>query len=120
MGKALDVFPEALDQRDQIVQLERRGDTWTFSSARYGEPFVTQTLTGLDLGEASSGLVGRAHMVYDLWGDAVNLAFRLQAERVESDLHALFAMARVEDEHGKLYAHATTTCLVFDLPRTVA
>ena len=34
-----------------VVQLERRGDTWIFSSARYGEPFVTQTLTGLDLGE---------------------------------------------------------------------
>jgi uncharacterized protein (TIGR00369 family) len=27
------------------------------------------------------------------------------------------AEARVEDEHGKLYAHATTTCLVFDLPQ---
>lgn len=30
------------------------------------------------------------------------------------------ADARIEDAHGKLYAHATTTCLVFDLPRTVA
>lgn len=28
------------------------------------------------------------------------------------------ADARIEDAHGKLYAHATTTCLVFDLPRT--
>lgn len=27
------------------------------------------------------------------------------------------AEARVEDEHGKLYAHATTICLVFDLPQ---
>ena len=27
------------------------------------------------------------------------------------------AEARVEDEHGKLYAHATTTCLVFDLSK---
>ena len=26
------------------------------------------------------------------------------------------AEARVEDESGKLYAHATTTCLVFDVP----
>jgi Tol biopolymer transport system component len=39
-----------------VVQLERRGDTWTFSSARYGETFVSQTLTGLDLGEEA--LVG--------------------------------------------------------------
>jgi Tol biopolymer transport system component len=34
-----------------VVQLERRGDTWTFSSARYGETFVSETLTDLDLGE---------------------------------------------------------------------
>ncbi len=26
------------------------------------------------------------------------------------------AEARVEDEKGKLYAHATTICLVFDVP----
>ena len=27
------------------------------------------------------------------------------------------AQARVEDEQGKLYAHATTTCFIFDLPK---
>src|SRR6187551_2004218 len=34
-----------------VVQLERRGNTYIFSSARYGETFVSQTLTDLDLGE---------------------------------------------------------------------
>ena len=34
-----------------VVQLERRGNTWIFSSARYGEPFVSQTLADFDLGE---------------------------------------------------------------------
>lgn len=28
------------------------------------------------------------------------------------------AEARIEDEKGKLYAHATTTCFVFDVPTT--
>jgi uncharacterized protein (TIGR00369 family) len=27
------------------------------------------------------------------------------------------AEARIEDEKGKLYAHATTTCFVFDVPK---
>lgn len=27
------------------------------------------------------------------------------------------AEARIEDERGKLYAHATTTCFVFDVPK---
>lgn len=33
---------------------------------------------GVDVGDASSGLVGKTHMAYDLWGDAVNLAFQVQ------------------------------------------
>lgn len=34
-----------------VVQLERRGNTYIFSSARFGETFVTGTLADLDLGE---------------------------------------------------------------------
>jgi len=34
-----------------VVQLERRGNTYIFSSARFGETFVSQTLADLDLGE---------------------------------------------------------------------
>lgn len=33
---------------------------------------------GIDAGSVTSGLVGRASMLYDLWGDAVNLASRVQ------------------------------------------
>ena len=34
-----------------VLQFERRGNSYTFSAARYGEPFVSRTLTNLDLGE---------------------------------------------------------------------
>ncbi len=34
-----------------VVQLERRGNTYIFSSARYGETFTTGTLEHLDLGD---------------------------------------------------------------------
>lgn len=33
---------------------------------------------GVDTGTVKSGLVGRANLAYDLWGDAVNLAHRVQ------------------------------------------
>lgn len=33
---------------------------------------------GIDRGTVTSGLVGRTAVIYDLWGDAVSLAFRLQ------------------------------------------
>ena len=33
---------------------------------------------GVDAGRVTSGLVGRSSVLYDMWGDAVNLAFRVQ------------------------------------------
>jgi class 3 adenylate cyclase len=33
---------------------------------------------GLDTGTVTSGLVGQTHVAYDLWGDAVSLAFQIQ------------------------------------------
>lgn len=41
---------------------------------------------------------------------------RAVATVVHSGRQMATAQARVEDAHGKLYAHATTTCFVFDVP----
>lgn len=41
---------------------------------------------GLDTGTVTSGLVGQTHIAYDLWGDAVNLAFQLQGSNRESGI----------------------------------
>ncbi|MEO8262890.1 MAG: adenylate/guanylate cyclase domain-containing protein, partial [Pseudolysinimonas sp.] len=50
---------------------------------------------GLDTGTVTSGLVGRSHVVYDLWGDAVSLAFRLQGGANEA---GIFLTQRVVDK----------------------
>jgi hypothetical protein len=34
-----------------VIQLERKGDTYTMSAARFGDSFVTQQVTDLALGE---------------------------------------------------------------------
>ena len=45
-----------------VLQFERRGNNYTFSAAPYGEPFVSRTLTNLDLGdEVYAGLFLCAH-----------------------------------------------------------
>ncbi len=49
---------------------------------------------GLDSGKVTSGLIGRARVVYDMWGDAVNLAFRVQGDSVEP---GIFVTQRVAD-----------------------
>ena len=49
---------------------------------------------GIDTGSVTSGLIGRSSVVYDMWGDAVNLAFRLQSRPGES---GIFVTERVRD-----------------------
>lgn len=49
---------------------------------------------GLDSGKVTSGLIGRARVVYDMWGDAVNLAFRVQGD---SDEPGIYVTQRVAD-----------------------
>ncbi|KAA9107813.1 adenylate/guanylate cyclase domain-containing protein [Microbacterium rhizomatis] len=42
---------------------------------------------GLDSGKVTSGLIGRARVVYDMWGDAVSLAFRVQGDSSEPGIY---------------------------------
>lgn len=42
---------EAAVKGADVVQLERRGDTYIFSAARFGEPFETRQVMGLKLGD---------------------------------------------------------------------
>jgi hypothetical protein len=45
-----------------VLQFERKGSTYVFSAARYGEPFVSKELTNFDLGEeVYAGLFVCAH-----------------------------------------------------------
>jgi TolB protein len=45
-----------------VLQFERRGNTYIFSAARYGEPFVSRELTNLDIGtEVYAGLFVCSH-----------------------------------------------------------
>lgn len=38
-------------QGGDVIQFERRGNTYIFSAARYGDTFVSETLTDIDLGD---------------------------------------------------------------------
>ncbi|TDN90561.1 adenylate/guanylate cyclase domain-containing protein [Microbacterium sp. BK668] len=42
---------------------------------------------GLDSGQVTSGLIGRARIVYDMWGDAVSLAYRVQGDYDEAGIY---------------------------------
>lgn len=69
---------------------------------------------GVDAGTVTSGLVGRSRVIYDMWGDAVNLAYRVQAgsgkpgvfvsqqvyTRLVDSTYAFVEAGEVETEHG--------------------
>jgi hypothetical protein len=60
-GSETKQFPMAITHPD-VIQLERRGNLYTLSVARYGEPFVRSELADLDLGdEVNVGLFLCAH-----------------------------------------------------------
>jgi class 3 adenylate cyclase len=42
---------------------------------------------GIDTGEVTSGLVGRAGLVYDLWGGAVHLASKMRRGIAEPGIY---------------------------------
>lgn len=83
------------------VDNARRAVAFALDMARIVERFGAQqgadlhVRVGIDTGTVTSGLVGRSSMVYDLWGDAVSLAFRLQGGATES---GVFLTQRVVDK----------------------
>lgn len=52
---------------------------------------------GIDTGGVTSGLVGKSSLIYDMWGDAVSLAFRVQGI---APTPGVFATQRVVDKLG--------------------
>ena len=66
---------------DFAVELQR---ILTRIGAKYGTPLALRA--GIDTGAVTSGLIGQKQVSYDLWGDAVNLAFRVQATESESGI----------------------------------
>jgi class 3 adenylate cyclase len=83
------------------VDNARRAVAFSLDIARIVERFGAQqgadihVRVGMDTGTVTSGLIGRTAMVYDLWGDAVSLAFRLQGGATES---GVFLTQRVVDK----------------------
>ena len=83
------------------VDNARRAVQFAMEMAKVVDRFGAQQGTtlsirvGIDTGTVTSGLVGRSSMVYDLWGDAVSLAFRLQGGATEN---GIFLTQRVVDK----------------------
>lgn len=64
----------ALDMRDYISQLP----------PRYGKRLVFRV--GINSGAVVGGVIGRRKFVYDVWGDAVNIASRMESQGAPGEI----------------------------------
>ncbi|MGC5833718.1 PaaI family thioesterase [Ralstonia pseudosolanacearum] len=88
----------------------------------HGGWFATLLDSALGCAVQTTLPVGRSYTTAELSINMVRPAsnrtgpLRAVATVVHVGRQMITAEARVEDEKGKLYAHATTTCFVFDMP----
>ncbi|MDT7792953.1 MAG: hypothetical protein QOD59_2389 [Mycobacterium sp.] len=66
---------------------------------------------GIDAGRVSSGLVGRSSIVYDMWGAAVNLAYRVQSG---SPQDGIYVTQRVYETIGDMAAFTQAGSITID------
>ncbi|UAJ80118.1 HAMP domain-containing protein [Leifsonia sp. ZF2019] len=96
------------------VDSARRTVEFAMEMTRIVDHFNTQHHTelglraGIDTGTVTSGLVGRTSVVYDMWGDAVNLAHRVQGS---ADAPGIYVTERVV-EALPAYVSFTETAVV--------
>lgn len=67
-------------------------------SAQWGARLMLRA--GIDSGSVTTGLVGRNSVIYDMWGDAVNLAYGLQDAQPEP---SIILSQRVVDRLGDMF-----------------
>lgn len=63
----------------------RMGDAAARAGHRYGQ--VLQLRIGIDTGPVVAGVIGRRKFSYDLWGDAVNTASRMESHGMPGRVH---------------------------------
>lgn len=88
-----------VDSARRVVEFAVEANNLVRRIARQQETTLSLR-AGIDSGSVTSGIVGRNSVVYDMWGDAVNLAHRLQGA---GDKPGIFLSDRVVEGLGGMF-----------------
>ena len=87
MDPVAKIVPMALEMRDFVAS----------------QPWGIQVRIGIHVGEAAAGVIGTHKFSYDLWGDAVNVAARLESTGLPGKIHISEPIKESLGENGWSY-----------------
>ena len=124
MGDTLDIIPIRIEPGKAIFQGRPSKRHYNPMGTVHGGWFATILDSALGCAVHSTLPAGKGYTTLELkvnlvraLTDAVPLV-RAEGTLVHAGRQVATSEARVVGPDGKLYAHATTTCLIFDLPRS--